>query len=81
MKKCIAAGQQSQKEPRRILQVSLDIEVPANTDGYQLSSYVADILEANSSMIVRGAEYQADMTRTYVQDYHFGDSDDAYYEY
>lgn len=82
MKKCIAAGQQSRKEPRRILQVSLDIEVPANTDGYQLSSYVADIIEANSSMIVRGAGYQADMTRTYVQDYHFEDSDDAsYYEY
>ena len=33
-------------------------------------------------MIVRGAEYPADMTRTYVQDYHFEDSDDAsYYEY
>lgn len=81
MKKCIAADQQSWKEPRRILQVSLDIEVPANTDGYQLSSYVADIIEANSSMIVRGAEYQEDMTRTYVQDYHFEDGDDAYYEY
>lgn len=66
--KYIKAIQERKRAPKRVVQISLDIVVNHDQDGYKLADHIADELIRCGYMIV-GADFQEDMTECYEEQY------------
>ena len=60
---------------KRIIQISLDIEIPADSDGEAVAEAAGDAVEDFTDYNVLGASFQEDLTKEYVELYGIGSED------